>query len=389
MSRNLGKGAARKPANLFACAAAAAIAAGCATQTEYARTATYGAPSNSHYTGADRVFRNGYVENLQPDSLAATARPDARVLAAFDGIDGARLAHRMYNDGQAEKLDGACEQYVKISQGENLYDIAQLCDVPVTMLIDYNPAVNNPRHVGVGQIVEVPQIFNAERNALLIGDVNTISNGTQLASYYVVQPGDTLNDIAAKHLVSASAVANFNPGVQWASLPVGAQVRIPVVQPAGVVAPANPAPVTGALPYAYGSAANYQAGAASAAASNALPTSVPQPYSLTPAQEPDQPYINKAPLLTVDRRTVKAGGSVIVSAVDLPPNAAISIYQGPNGSDLDFVTTIFTDSQGRFSTPVTVRGVSSAGGVIFRATIDKTGDQLQSPRVGIDTIKPE
>ena len=395
MSGIVGKYRADNTAVLLGCAAAAALAAGCATtESGYSRTATYGAPSGNHYTGADRVFRNDYVDDLRPDSLASVEPTDPRVLAAFEGIEGARLAHRMYGGGHAERLDGACEQYVKATQGETLYDIAALCDVSISTLIDYNPSIRNPRHVDAGQILEIPQIYNPERQALQAGLAGGAMNNIQYASYYVVQPGDSLSAIAAKHLVSASAVANVNPSIQWASLPVGAQVKIPAAGRGAVAAPASvqpvsAAPVSGALPYPYGPASAYQSGAATAGGADDAAIIVDQPYALTPAQAPNNPVIDKSPLLVVDRRTVNAGGVVTVSAYDLPANTTVTLFQGPNGSDLDYVTTVTTDSEGRFSTPVTVRGVSNAGGVIFRATVDDKGAQLQSPRVSIDKIKPE
>jgi LysM repeat protein len=354
--------------------ASIALAAGCATSDRSARIATYGAP----YGGVEGLPQDGRIDDLRYDASAG----QAQIYAAYEGVDGARLAHRLYGEARAEQLDGACEHYVKIVRGETLYDIAQYCDVPVSMLVEQNPVVRNARHVEAGQIVEVPQLFNAERHALAGGFTGA---GVEFASWYVVQPGDTLNDIAARHLVSADAIANLNPGVDVGRLATGVQLRLPAVAPAGVHDAAAAPVVAGALPYAYGPASAYtgEGGYAPPAEVTAM-----MPYAGTIGHVSGNGAVPKSLSLAVDRRTVSPGGEVMLSAVGLPANTAVSLYRGANGADLEFIKTVVTDAQGSFSEPMTVKGSSDIGGVIFRATIDATGKQLQSPRVGVDKINP-
>lgn len=349
------------------------LAAGCATSEPSARIATYGAP----YAGVDGLPRDGRVDDLSYDASA----DQAQIYAAYEGLEGARLAHRLYGEARAEQLDGACERYVKIISGETLYDVAQYCDVPVSLLIERNPLVRDARHVEAGQIIEVPKIFNAERHALAGGAVN----GVELASWYVVQPGDTLNDIAARHLVSAAQIANLNPGIDVGRLATGVQLRIPAVAPAGVHDAAAAPVVAAAAPYPYGPASAY--GGEGGYAPPAEVTAV-MPYAGAIGHVSDDGAVPKSLSLAVDRRTVKPGGEVVVSAVGLPANTAVSLYRGANGAELKFVKTVITDARGSFSEAVTVNGSADIGGVIFRATIDATGKQLQSPRVGVDKIKP-
>lgn len=374
-------------------ASALAMASGCATTEQQARVSTYGAPApeDGVYTGADRVFADGHMDELRRAGAASSIeRPDAALLAAYEGVEGARLAHRVFGEARAEALDGACEQYVKIGQGETLYDIASYCDVPVTMLISANPVVHNPRHVEAGQIVEVPQLFNAQRHAM--GGASAPA-GVQFASMYVVQPGDSLNEIAARHLVSSSSIANLNPGVDWQRLPVGMQVRLPAV--AAVAAPGKvsnagpdyvePPVVAPAEGYPYGHAPGYAASDEDGYVPPAEVTNV-MPYASTPTHAVPEDAVSKSLLLTVDRTLAKPGELVTVSAVGLPANSSISLYAGPNGGDLRFIKSVTTDSSGAFSEPLPIYG--GLGGVIFRATVDSTGKQLQSPRVGVDKIKP-
>lgn len=351
--------------------ASLALAAGCATSEPSARIATYGAS----YAGVDGLPHDGRVEEAPYGASA----DQAQIYAAYEGLEGARLAHRLYGEARAEQLDGACERFVKIARGETLYDVSQYCDVPVSMLIEQNPLVRDARHVEAGQIVEVPQLFNAERFALAGG----VINGVTPASWYVVQSGDTLNDIAARHLVSAAAIANLNPGVDVGRLSTGVQLRIPAAAPAGVHGAAEPPVVAAATPYPYGPGWAYGGEGSPSAEVTAV-----MPYAGAVGHVSGDGAVPKSLSLAVDRRTVKPGGEVVVSAVGLPANTAVSLYRGANGAELKFVKTVITDAQGNFSEPVTVNGGADIGGVIFRATIDATGKQLQSPRVGVDKIKP-
>lgn len=371
--------------SLCAVSLAGLMSAGCVTtEPEYSRVETYGPPAQyaGVYTGADRLYRNNYVANTRPSSSQhAAPMSEARVLAAYEGVDGARLAHRLYGEAQAERLDGACERFVKIENGETLYDIAQYCDVPVSMLVGLNPVIGNPRHVQVGQIVEVPQIYNADRHALAAGAGGEA--GVVFASWYVVQPGDTLNAIAAKHLVSASSVANLNPGLSWSAIPVGAQIRLPAVGAAE--GSPQPAAISGSLPYPYGPASAYAPAPAGQAGGAIVTGDVGlMPYQMTPAQKAAEAASGIAPRLSVDRDVIDRGDSVFVSAGGLPANSTVSLYRGANGREMRFVKTVRTDASGNFNEEVRVRRGADLGGVIFRAVVDETGERLQSQRVGVN-----
>jgi LysM repeat protein len=356
-----------------------ALAAGCTTAGASARYDTYGAPRYaSNYTGPDRLYRNNYVRYTRPETselYAAQAPTDPRIFASFEGIAGARLAHEIYPEQQAERLDGACEPYIRAASGENLYDIAQLCDVSISMLEGVNPQIRNARHVRNGDLIQVPQVYNAERAAFM---QSYATNNIVAASAYVVQPGDTLTDIAAKHLASAASVAQLNPNVNWDYLPVGATVMIPAKATAqGMALPVQqPQPQLGStslsLPYNHGHAG-------SGGGSGYDVTGI-MPYQLTPAQKAAEKNAPRG-LLTISARTVNPGEQVYVSGRDLPKNADVNIYSGTNGRDLKLVRTVRTDSNGEFEEPFGVSDV--AGGVIFQATVDGSDERLQSPRVGV------
>jgi LysM repeat protein len=354
----------------LAAGAGLAAIAGCAT---YEEQTSYG--EGLQYAGAERLLPGAPVESQpfveidNPASFAAAPSPaPAPLLAQYEGIDGARRAHRLYTEVEAESLDGACERFVKIERGETLNEIADYCDVPLTEIVAYNPAIRNVRFSLAGETVEIPQRPNAERAAL------AASGGILQAGWYVAQPGDTLQTIADRHLVSAAAVANLNPNVDWAALPAGAALKIPnsATAPAVVVLR-----TPSSAPYAAPGYERRDAGVGSSEATAQMP------YRLTPPGTPSDVAPNRPSLLTVDRVTAKPGEQVTVSASGLRPNAEVSLYRGPNGKSLEFVKTVETDASGSFSTAVPA-GADNLGGVIFKAT--SGDDKLLSPRVGVNAL---
>lgn len=359
-----------------AASALALLAAGCASAPAQYSQASYANPS---YPDADRIFRNGYVDATRPLTAAHVASPvDARTLAAYEGIEGARLAHQVYAEAQAEKLDGACERYVKIANGETLYDISSYCDVPVYMLMDYNPSVKSPRHVFPGETIEVPYVVNYDRLAYAqeAGLINA-------AATYVVQPGDTLSSIAVSHLAPADAIANMNPSVDWRVLPVGATIRIPAAPGAGVIAggPATPRqkPMQSYLGDGDFSGARHRGGY------GAYVSEIEKlmPYNLRPVGAPEPVAGSKGGVLMVDKSIVSPGQVVWVSAEGLPPNTNVTISSGPNRSELRAVETVRTGPDGGLDARVRVKRSADMGGVVITATVDKTGETLYSERVGV------
>jgi LysM repeat protein len=367
-------------------AALAALTAGCATSGGSAPAYR----SSAYYTGADRLYRDDFVKNTRPHSAPTDAAPlyagapPPRTLASFDGIAGARLAHEIYPEPIAEQLDGACEPNVKLLQNETLYDVERYCDITVSMILAYNPRIRSARHVRGGATLEVPQIPNPERDAFIAATFGAPNQSYVGAVAYVVQPGDTLNSISGRHLVSAAAVANANPSIDWRATPVGQTIWIPasggnqIIGAPSLVTPLpQPQATTGSLPY------NYGAGHAGSDSGVVYDVTGVMPYVMTPAQQAAE---NEAPrsLLRINRRTVEPGGDVTVSGENLPKNAEVSLYGGPNGSQLQYLKTVRTDENGAFSETVTVTDAANTGGVIFEATVEgEAEERFQSPRVGV------
>jgi hypothetical protein len=338
--------------------AALAILSGCASAPPQ-RAVAYGGP----YTGADGLYHRDQVHDVRPGLPFERQAP---IPAAFYGVEGARLAHLIYDDATAERLDGVCEPQVTLRRGETMDDIAQYCDAPLKGLIAYNPMVRHARDVFAGEAIDL-----GPYSRLAATSMSTFSD-----IWYIPQEGDSIETIAARYDTTASAIAVLNPDIDWtAALPVDAFVRIPVGAPASA-APGrdirnNIAPSSdyGASP-AYGSTGDANAQA---------------PYNMTPSRKPDLSSSVRPNLLRVDRLAVSPGSRVTVSGSNLPPNREVTIYRGSNGRDMEAVRTVRTDSEGNFSQSVRVRKSSDLGGVIFKAT-DEDGRSLQSPRVGVHGI---
>lgn len=362
-----------RPALMFGAAGLAMLAAGCVSEEPHYQTASV-APY-----GAERIYRNDYVDDQRPSwgamaqgSLLAQRMDggSTAMTVAFQGVEGARLAHELYGEVEAEKVDGNCGPVAKIENGETAFDIAEYCDVPVETLLAANPGLNDPRAVYTGQALNVPTGYAGFAN-------------TQWASIayslYVTQPGDSIDKIAYSHRVSPTTLIAFNPGVDWQYLSAGSELRVPAVNTGAPIATVSSAPAQAApAPSSYyGSSGDYSVS--------------PQveglmPYKLTPAQEADQRRVQTRPLLTVDRRSVDPGDEVTVSAVGLPPYSEVSIYRGANGRQMEFVRTVRTDGNGSISEPVRVKRKSNPGGVIFKARVEGSAQDYQSPRVGVNKI---
>lgn len=358
------------------------MAAGCATTTDAGRAAS------AQSVSVDRLYRAGGVEHTRSIAAHGEAPFDARQLASYSGIEGARLAHATYKSAPAtaEQFDGFCETSVKAAPGETLFDIAALCDVPLSELLASNPAIRNPRDLLERVNVQIPGAPDPQRVAILAGLLQgapTHASGSNNPFVvYVSQPGDTLDRIAASHLVSADRVANLNPEIDWRRIPVGAKVRVP-------------APTTGVLTVKPG--ANAQAavtvGADDSADEDGAARSVPSdevsrlmPYRAGPRPQGGAHAPSVQGALDVNRDVIRPGGSVVLSAGALPPNAAVTISAGANRANLTEVAKTRTDAEGNLNARIEAP-TGDAGGVVFRAQVDQTGQTLDSERVGVVTLK--
>ncbi len=332
------------------------LALGCAAVSGCESTGSrYGAGGGGHasaaggaYAPGDRLYRDDHLEAIY-GSQVSPEQAKLMEKAAFRGVEGARLAHRLYRGSHAEALDGACESKIIAQRGETLWDISELCDVSIYVLSDYNPSLNGPNHVFEGEEINIPHtnslnlegVFDAEFNGV---DALPLSPLTDASAIYHAEAGDTLSSIAVRHQVSAASLANLNPEIDWRdAAPVGAAIKLPQAKPLEIAVLA------------------------------------PRAKSAVHAEETTPSILN------VSDTSVTPGGAVRLTAEGFAPFAAVSVFQGANRRSMTFIGEFTTDENGALNASATVSGGADLGGVIFAAAAG--GETIYSPRVSVLKLK--
>ncbi|WP_411816625.1 LysM peptidoglycan-binding domain-containing protein [Hyphococcus sp. DH-69] len=208
----------RTAAKILGASAIALGAAACASHDDF------------RYSDGYQTYDYGYDVNRYNDNYRTERR-------SFDGINGARVAHRLYSDARAERVDGDCEMRVNIERGETLSDIAEYCDVPVAAIIDANPHIRNPRSVSAGEILRIPNVrgnvYEGSRRYRNIDysddyvEAGVIETDRRNRDYYVVRRGDTLGEIARQFDVSLREIRRLNGRIDPYALQVGQRIYLP------------------------------------------------------------------------------------------------------------------------------------------------------------------
>ncbi len=363
-------------------AALAAAAAGCASygpETEFGGYAVAGFAGTDQFYSREQALAAAPPVQFAPNGVAFE-------MVAYEGIAGARRAHRRYDAALAEKFDGACEPYVLAAAGETLMDVARLCDVPLAQLASYNSDAVGGAYIQTGQILQVPgAAFNGAPTALLnVGDA--------LTTLYTIRAGDSLDLIAYRFNVAADAVAKLNPDVRWTDLKAGEKLVLPApayapqAQVAAVYYDAPGAAWEGYAPprragagwwYGYGDQWRELPEGGSYIVA-------PKPYQWRPAS-----LVAGAggravePGLGVSAAGARPRETIEVRRGDLPPGTAVTIYQGDNLQRLTPVRTVVADERGVVNETVRIPRRAGLGGVIFQATREDTGETIYSERVAV------
>lgn len=359
-------------------ALAVLLIAGCATSPEYSAgdRDPYAA---AIYTGAPQPdAADLYAQLYAPEQRSANGTPFE--LASYAGIEGARRAHQLYTESEAEALDGRCESAVAPTATESMIDIANLCDVPLDMLVEYNPGIADIAYSTAGAMVKIPGGVVEPKGAFAMSDA--------LVQLGAVQPGDTLEKIAYRLNVSEAAIANLNPGIDWKNPVAGQSFVTPIKAPQ---AAANAPSASYAAPAAAPVWEGYSGaqGIGGSAAPSAI-GGVQAPYALSPVKSYGKAagFYPEADL-AVDRQFVKAGGSVEVTA-KADPGSVVTFYAGEApGPGMSKKTTAVAGADGKATARVRVGKNSNMGGVIFGARQAGSNDTKYSDRVGVVRLKDE
>lgn len=351
-------------------AIAALTAAGCATG-EFDEAARGDPYSAALYTGAPQPdAADLYSQLYAPEQTAANGEPFE--LVSYAGIAGARRAHQLYTEIEAEALDGRCEANVAPTETESLIDIAELCDVPLDMLVEFNPGVADISYSTSGAMVAIPGGLKSPQGFAALSN--------QLVQLDAIQPGDSLEKIAYRLNVSEATIANLNPGVDWKN-PIAGQTFVkpaaaaPKEQGSASYAPPAEAPAW----QGYGGAAGL---GASEAAGVAGVTGL-APYALSPVKSYGRARgVYPESKLAVDRKFVKAGGVVTVTAV-AKPDAEVTFFSGATPGALKKEKTVRADESGNATAEIAVPKKSKTTGVFFGARAEGSNETQYSERVGV------
>lgn len=353
---------------LLAFSSALALAA-CATGLE--RDASTDPYAAALYTGAPQPDQaDHFVRQAAPQQTSANGTPFE--LVSYAGIDGARRAHELYTQDEAEALDGRCEKYIRPVATESLIDIANLCDVKLDALVAFNPDVTNVSYASSGAVIEIPGGTVSPRGAFAMTDA--------LSELYAVQKNDTLDNIAYRLDVSATSIMNANPDVDWsAGLSEGQIIRKPAA-----VATTAPSAAYHAPPAAPAQWEGYS-GAKGLGRSEAGSAGIVAhaPYTLKPVRSYAPPSgVYPDAKLEVDKAFVKPGDSVTVTA-QATPGADVAFYSGDAPGDLKKSKTVRADETGTARATMRIKKNTNMGGVVFGARPEGSSETQYSDRVGV------
>jgi LysM repeat protein len=117
----------------------------------------------------------------------------------------------------------ASAQTYTIKLGDTLYEIATSFGVSTAALAEANN-ITNPRLLRAGQVLVIPGTGTAVTGTT--GTVTAVA-ATPSPQTYTIQPGDTLNEIASRFGVSATALAEANGITDVAKIQSGQVLAIP------------------------------------------------------------------------------------------------------------------------------------------------------------------
>ncbi len=360
---------------LTGAACAALIATGCATSgpREAGQNDPYLA---AIYTGAPQPDAADHFSTLYaPEQTSANGEPFE--LVSYAGIEGARRAHQLYTEQDAEALDGRCEASVRPSDRESLVDIANLCDVPLDLLVEYNPGVADISYSTSGSTVQIPGGLKSPQG------VSAMSN--QLVLLDAVQAGESLEKIAYRLNVSEAAIANLNPGIDWKNPVAGQSFVKPATatQVSPIAGSSYAPPAKTPVWEGYGGAQ----GIGGSDAASAVGVTAHAPYGLSPVKSYGRPVgVYPDGKLTVDRKYVNAGDAVAVTA-NAAPGAEVTFYSGDEPGALKKSKTVRADENGRATASITVKKKSNMGGVVFGARAEGSNETQFSDRVNVVKLK--
>ncbi len=112
----------------------------------------------------------------------------------------------------------------KVRSGESLGKIAEIYDVSVSQIMEWNNLKTTVLYVG-----QLLKVETKKTNVIKDSEVKLpppVKEPTVAKKYYSVRSGDTFSKIAEKHSMSQTQLKKLNPGINISKLNVGQRIRV-------------------------------------------------------------------------------------------------------------------------------------------------------------------
>lgn len=193
-------------------------------ETVYALSKAYGVGENV-ITGNNPAAKAGLKagENIKIPFIAAAAEevPDKKLRKAYD--------------------------FHPVKQGETLYAISRLYEIPVPTIIEDNPDID-PAHLKPEQriLIRKKEIGSEDESGSkqqweeYRRSLNSVAEAGY--AYYIVHPGETFYSLSRRYGITEDALGKLNGGLQAADLKAGAIIKVPAAGDTDTVIVQNTAP---------------------------------------------------------------------------------------------------------------------------------------------------
>ncbi|MCB2113644.1 MAG: LysM domain-containing protein [Parvularculaceae bacterium] len=321
------------------------------------------------YTGAPRPDAPDLYSTLvAPEQLSSNGVPFE--LVSYAGIEGARRAHALYAKADAEALDGRCETRIRPAKTESMIDIAELCDVPLDLLVEFNPGAADYAYDVSESTLRIPGGIEPPKGVAALSD--------QLVRLNEFQSGDTIEKIAFRNNVPVSTIADLNPGVDWSAPQLSGSYLTPA-RAAQVSRPA--APPASASWEGYSPITGADANSAYVGLADGL-RHAPYRQRLVGTYARAEGYYPE-PRLSVESRYVKPGGKIRVTASGVRAGREIVFSAGGR------TVSATADANGVASAAIRVKKNTQTSNVVVTGRERGSSDTLFSETVGVVALDAE
>jgi LysM repeat protein len=132
-----------------------------------------------------------------------------------------------------------------VQPGDTLSALAQTYNTTVAAIVALNPQITDPSFIYSGEVILIPENSTVTTIIPLTGTSTVVTTGRFT---YIVQSGDTLEQIAQRYGTTKAAIRALNPGLTASNMYAGEALTIPTEQ---TVVTTPVIPITGTSTFTY------------------------------------------------------------------------------------------------------------------------------------------